>query len=192
MQRLNRDKVWTYEQYLSLPDDGQRYEILEGVLFVSPSPLPIHQFLSKRINRILEGLEEAGLGWVFSAPSDLILPGATPVQPDLFFVASDQRNLLNPKVVTGAPRLIVEILSPSNARHDRVTKLNLYARADVPHYWMLDPQERSLEILKLVGGNYTVLAALESGQSFVHPDFANLLLDIDQLFANIPPELEAP
>ena len=192
MQMLNREKVWTYENYQSFPDDGMRYEIIEGVLYVSPAPLPLHQYLSQELQFVLNSLRIAGLGWVFVAPFDVVLPGGTPVQPDLFFVAKEQRHILTPKRVDGVPKLIVEITSPSNARHDRVTKLNLYAKAGVAHFWLLDPEERTLEILKLDGVNYMVLAALEPGSRFEHPDFANLVLDIDQLFANIPPEIQSP
>lgn len=189
MQSVRSEKVWTYEDYCNLPDDGKRYEVIDGALYVSPSPRSIHQALSKHLQFLLYELERAGHGWVFDAPMDVLMPGATPVQPDLIFVTAEQRGILTPKNIQGAPYLLVEILSPKGARYDRVTKLNKYAQCGVAHYWLLDPSERTLEVYRLRGGTYELLAALEEGGQFVHPDLFGLKLDMADLFANLPAEI---
>lgn len=190
MLNVQDEKFWTYADYCKLPEDGKRYEVIDGVLYMSPSPRSIHQALSKYLQFLLYGLEQAGHGWVFSAPFDVIMPGATPVQPDLLFVGVQQRHIMGPANIQGAPMLIVEILSPSSARFDRVTKLNKYAQCGVAHYWILDPKARTLEVLKLEDGTYRLLSALEPGHHFVHPDFFDLKLDVAELFAQVPAELE--
>jgi len=190
MLSVHQEKVWTYADYSELPEDGKRYEVIDGVLYMSPSPRSIHQALSKHLQFLLFGLEQAGHGWVFDAPMDVIMPGATPVQPDLVFVGVAQRHILTPKNIQGVPDLLVEILSPGGGRYDRITKLNKYAGCGVPHYWILDPEARTLEILRFENGGYRLLAALETGSHFVHPDFFDLKLDIGELFAKIPVEID--
>ncbi len=185
-----RDRFWTYEEYLKLPDDGKRYEIIDGVLYVSPSPRTAHQMLVGSLHLALSHLQAAGQGFALVAPLDVCMPGTDPVQPDLMFIGADQRSILKRKHIEGVPTLLVEVLSPTSARLDRVIKLNKYASCGVPHYWIGDPRQRTLEILRLRGANYDVLAALGPGDRFEHPDFPGLTLDIDALFATLPPELE--
>jgi len=189
MLAIQKDKYWTYEDYCGLPEDGNRYEVVDGVLYTSPSPASIHQALSKYLQFQLYGLELAGHGWVFAAPMDVVMPGATPVQPDLIFVLTGQRHILTPENIQGVPYLLVEILSPKGARYDRVTKLNKYAQCGVAHYWLLDPRERTLELFRLENGTYRLLAALETGSHFVHSDFFDLKLDVAELFERIPSEI---
>lgn len=190
MQAVRQEKSWTYEDYCALPEDGRRYEIIDGELYVSPSPRSIHQALSKRLQFLLYPLELAGHGWVYVAPMDVIMPGASPVQPDLIFVGQEQRSIMTVANICGVPMLLGEILSPKGARYDRVTKLNKYAQCGVPHYWILDPVARTLEVMTLENDTYRLLAALEPGQSFRHGRFFDVLLDIDDLFAGLPAEIE--
>ena len=184
------EKFWTYADYCKLPEDGNRYEVIDGVLHMSPAPVSIHQALSKYLQFQLYGLELAGHGWVFDAPMDVIMPGATPVQPDLIFITTEQRHILKRENIQGVPYLLVEILSPRGARYDRVTKLNKYAQCGVPHYWLLAPQARTLDIFRWKNGTYRLLAALEAGNHFVHSDFFDLKLDVAELFARIPCEID--
>ena len=189
MLTAHREKDWTYDDYRQLPNDGRCYEIIDGVLYVSPAPRTLHQSLSMSLQWVLFELQRAGLGWVFGAPLEVVMPGATPVQPDLVFVADEQRHIITETGVQGVPKLLVEIQSPSTASYDRVTKLNKYAACGVPHYWMLDPVPRVLHLFRLEGATYRLLAALGRGDRFEHPDFELLVLDIDGLYANVLPEL---
>ena len=125
----------TYEDYVDLPDDGRRYEILDGELEVSPAPAPRHQSVSLNLLRILDRhVEERGLGRLYYAPIDVILAPTTIVQPDLLFIAAGRESIVTGKAIEGPPDLMVEIISPWSGRRDRVAKATLYARYGVRHY----------------------------------------------------------
>lgn len=122
---------WTYEEYARIPDDGRRYEVLEGVLYVSPSPDYAHQ--AGLINLVIAlgtFLRTTGLGELFLAPFDLLLPGATPVQPDLFLLLWSNPAFRGPRTrpLQAVPDLIVEVTSPSTATYDRRQKFDVYRR----------------------------------------------------------------
>lgn len=178
---------WTYEDYLQLPDDGKRYEIVDGELFEMPAPSTAHQTVSKRLQYALYQLELQGLGVLFNAPIDLKIAGGTPVQPDLLFLGRDQTDQIKRRAIEGPPTLVVEILSPGTASRDRTKKLRLYARNRIPLYWIADPAARTLEVLRLQGDVYQVEAALEVGEVYESPDFP-LSLDLGDLFRELPEE----
>ncbi|HKH47162.1 MAG TPA: Uma2 family endonuclease [Thermoanaerobaculia bacterium] len=158
---------WTYEDYLRLPDDGRRYEILRGVLYVAAAPNPIHQIaLRNLVRRLSVFLENHPIGEFFLSPTDLILPeGLTaPVQPDLFYVRGEQwKGTITSRYMEGVPDLVVEVLSPSTRRYDRNTKLGVYAQAGVGEYWLADPLARTFEVLVLRDGAYVSFAQLSHG-----------------------------
>lgn len=181
-----RDRIWTYEDYLKLPDDGKRYEIIDGVLYVAPSPRTAHQVLVGSLHIALAQLQATGQGLALVAPLDVRMPGTDPVQPDLMFIGTEQSAIIKPKCIQGVPKLLIELLSPSTARLDRVVKLNKYATCGVPHYWIGDPSQRTLELFRLENNAYVIQAALGPGDRFEHPDFSGLVLDIDALFALMP------
>ena len=151
---------WTYEDYLRLPDDGQRYEVIRGVLYVAPAPNYDHQFAhSKFFRRLANFVEERALGDVLSAPFDVILPEgiATPVEPDLLYIKEANRPRRGDKNFPGVPDLVVEVISPSTRSYDRKTKLAAYRDAAVPEFWILDPQTRSVAIYGWKDGQFTEL-----------------------------------
>jgi Uma2 family endonuclease len=140
---------WTYENYLRLPDDGQRYEVIRGVLYVAASPTFPHQFAhTKLFLRLGNFIEERDLGLLLSAPFDVILPEgiATPVEPDMLFIRKDDLPDWNAKNFEGVPDLIVEILSPSSRAYDRKIKLAAYRDAGVPEFWLVDPRLREVVV----------------------------------------------
>ncbi len=136
----------TYRDYLELPEDGRRYEILDGDLAVTPAPTTLHQHVSAALVRVL-GNHVVGsrLGQLFHAPVAVILADDCIVEPDLVFVATRRARIVKRRGIEGAPDLVIEILSKGTARRDRTTKARLYARFGVPHYWLVDPEKRSLE-----------------------------------------------
>ena len=137
----------TYEDYVGLPDDGRRYEILHGELEVSPAPNPRHQGVSGSLLLVLLAhAREHGLGRVYSAPIDVILARDSIVQPDLVFVAAGRESIVTERAIEGPPDLAIEILSPWSDQRDRVAKAELYARYGVRHYWIVDPEARTLEM----------------------------------------------
>jgi Uma2 family endonuclease len=136
---------WTYEDYLALPDDGRRYEIIEGVLYVTHAPDIGHQFTVVEIVRQMSNFVlEHKLGRVLTAPFEIHLSETTrPVQPDVFFIKAENWPTAGAKFFEGAPDLIVEVLSPSSIRTDQYIKFSAYEQAGVSEYWLANPKTRS-------------------------------------------------
>jgi Uma2 family endonuclease len=175
--------VLTYEDYCGLPDDGRRYEILEGELTVTPSPSRSHQEFAANLLVVLKPFVTArGLGQVFIAPFDVILERTSVVVPDLLFVGRERLEIVTERGVEGAPDLIVEILSPGTARRDRREKAQLYARHGVRHYWLADPDARALETLELDGGRYRETARLTGDARFTSMLFPGLEISLSSLW----------
>jgi Uma2 family endonuclease len=166
-----------------------RYELIEGEIFASPSPATPHQRVSRRtlvaFDRILTDL---GLGEVFSAPYDVYLGEDTVVQPDLVVVLNDRADLVGPDHIAGAPSLVVEILSPSSRRTDAVTKRAAYARAGVPEYWLMDAEACLLVILsEPVGDEFRQTAIFQRTETAGSATIPALTADLAAVFAGIDP-----
>ena len=130
----------TYEDFCCLPNDGKRYEIIDGELFVTPSPFRPHQRAVTRLTSYLSVfVREKDIGEVFVAPFDVVFSRFDVVEPDLLYVSKGRLSVLTEKNVQGAPDLVVEVLSPSTAETDRTIKLKLYARYGVQEHWIIDP-----------------------------------------------------
>ncbi|MBS2039163.1 Uma2 family endonuclease [bacterium] len=181
---LDSQHFWTYEDYQRLPEDGQRYEVIDGVLYVSPSPRSKHQIVSRRLQFFFYQFELEGSGFVFDAPMDLLMPGCTPVQPDLIVLDRNQRRLIQENYIEGIPHLLVEILS-SKPSLDRVKKMNAYARCGVPFYLIIDPEDPSFEVYHLDGATYRLEASLAEDDRW---EWRGKSLDLAALFAPLPEE----
>lgn len=145
----------TYEDYARLPDDGKRHQIIDGRHYVSPAPNLYHQELLGRIFVQLHlAIAVPRLGRVFLAPTDVELSRHDIVQPDLSVVLAAREPILAERGIQGAPDLAIEILSPSTRRLDRKLKRELYERAQVREYWIVDPEARTVEQHVLVGERY--------------------------------------
>lgn len=174
----------TYDDLAQMPDDGKRYEVIDGELLVNPSPAKAHQRLQRRIGWLFKSLEESDAGEVFFAPVDVRLSPYDIVQPDLLFLLPHRLEIYRPSgVVEGPPDIVVEILSPSTRSIDQIRKAALYARGGVPEYWIADPDTPSLMIYELQQGQYRPVPA-EAGQSrsLVLPDLA---IDLDAIFKDL-------
>ena len=147
---------WTYEDWLKLPDDGYRDEVIDGVLYTSPPPLIRHQRSSIRIvDTFLAFLKLHPLGEVLYAPVGVRLPNQPiPLQPGLVFVRVERLTIVGENYIEGVPDLIVEILSPSNWLYDRREKMRVYQEAGVPEYWIVDPRAQTIEVYVLEQGVY--------------------------------------
>ena len=175
--------TWTVEEYELLPDDGIRYEILEGELAMTPAPTTEHQRISRRLQFILYGaLEQTGRAEVFNAPFDVQLDDASLVQPDLVVILEEHRDLLTERRLVGPPDVVVEILSISTARHDKTTKMRLYARFGVPSYWLVDPEQKRLLEYVLDEGSYRLSAVVEQEDSFCPRSFPGLEIPLTEVF----------
>lgn len=155
-----RQGDWTYDDYLRLPEDGNRYEVIRGVLYVTPAPNLKHQFSIYEFSFLLGSfVREGGLGRILTAPLDVNLPSgiATPVQPDIVFFRSANEPDWERQSFDGIPDLVCEVLSPSTRSRDRRIKLQAYQDAGVPEYWMADPDRRTVMVYVLENGRYVEL-----------------------------------
>lgn len=166
---------WTYDDLKTLPDDGRRYEIVEGVLCEMTGPSSPHAVSVRNLIALLLPVFAAlRMEW-FTAPLDVFFSGANPVQPDLlaYFRGGATRRSL--RGIEGPPDFVVEVLSPSTRGHDLLTKRTLYARAGVREYWLVDPEAQTIEVLALEGqGLQSILVAAgdEVVRSALFPDVA--------------------
>jgi Uma2 family endonuclease len=148
-----------------MPDDGKRYELIDGEVFVSPSPSEKHQRGSGRLYvSWAVHVEKNRLGRVYYAPFDVVFSEKTALQPDLLFVSKARLRIIGPEYIIGAPDLVVEILSPSRLAYDRVTKLEQYALYGVSEYWIVDPVAESAEIYLLAGRKYELKGTFTGSQ----------------------------
>jgi len=178
-------RPYTYNDLLQTPDDGNRYEIIDGVLLVAPAPNLDHQDISLALTRIVDAyVRRHRLGRMYYAPVDVRLSPHDIVEPDLLFIRRDRLDIIDSrKYVMGPPDLPVEIISPTSRKIDQERKFALYARSGVPEYWLLDGVNRSLRMFRLDGDRYLAVEPTEGRlESTVIP---GLVLDPAALFAEI-------
>ncbi len=179
--------TWTYDDLFTLPDDGTRYEIIEGELHEMPAPDSAHAFTIINLLMALYPVV-AGLGGrVATAPLDVFFAGANPVQPDIVVLLAEGKARIVRRGIEGPPDLLIEVLSPSNRVHDLLTKRSLYARGGIREYWLVDPDARSIEILALDRDAYHQVAALSGREPLQSPLLGPLGIVSDDLFPNIAP-----
>ena len=175
--------ILTYEDYCRLPNDGQRYEILEGELAVTPAPPPGHQeHLLNLATLLRDHVTSRRLGKVYVSPIDLILARTSVVQPDLIFIRAERLSLVSHRGIEGPPDLAVEVLSPTTETQDRGAKLQLYARHGILHYWLIDPDARRVEAYELAGTTYRLVVTLVGTTDFAPVLFPGLTVALDALW----------
>jgi Uma2 family endonuclease len=176
MQRALNARL-TYDDYAAIPSDGRIYQIVDGEVYVTPAPSPLHQRASKRLQRQLEGyFESTGRAEVFNAPIDLILSDSDIMQPDIVVVAD--ASSVTRRGIEAPPLLVVEVVSPSTEKYDRQIKARRLAALKVPHYWVLDPDLRRLECYRNVDGTFVESAAGAGAERMLSPDFEGLTIDL--------------
>ncbi len=184
--RVSSNQKLTYHDYLALPEeDGCRYELLDWVLVKDPAPIVMHQRVSRRLQRMLEDYVAATdpAGEVFNAPLDVKLGDYTVVQPDILYIAGGQKELVLRERIEGSPMLVVEVLSASTASRDRVRKMRIYQQARIPHYWLVDPEERTMECLELQDGSYAIVASGMDEDVVEAPGFPGLTIELKALWS---------
>ncbi len=153
---------WTYDDYAALPEDGHRYEIVNGVLVMAPAPSPEHQEIVLEIASYLRThVKLAGLGRVFPAPVDVDLGSKNVFQPDVVVVLNAHLDRVAAKKIVGAPDLVVEVVSPGSGVMDRIAKYAVYARAGIPEYWIVNPLRETIEVFVLEDGEYHSLGVFQ-------------------------------
>ena len=174
----------TYPELRMMPDDGKRYELIEGEVFVTPSPSEKHQrILVNLLANMHVHAKARGLGKVYAAPFDVVFGEKTALQPDLLFVSSARLGIIGPEYVLGAPDLVVEILSPYRVPYDRVTKFEQYARHGVGEYWIIDPVAEIVDVYRLAGSTYDLKESLTGDQTLATPLLPDWKILVRDLFA---------
>jgi len=177
-------KVWTYEDLLDTPDDHQRYEIIDGELYVSPSPRLQHQDALADVFEFLRAAQKAGHGRAYQGPVDVVLDEHNVFVPDAIFIAKGRLSIAQDTHVRGAPDLVVEVLSPGTKHRDLGVKLQAYARARVKYYWVFDPYSRSVQVFELRedGNTFAEPALLEGDDALTCSLFPGLSVPVSELF----------
>jgi Uma2 family endonuclease len=186
--------TWTYDDLLALPDEGKRYEIIEGVLYETPAPVWAHATVIANLMLLLGPIVQALGGLIRTASLDVFFPGGDPVQPDIVVLLSGGRAKPVRRGVQGPPDLVIEVLSPSNRGHDLLTKRAFYARAGVREYWIVDPEARALEILVLDGDalrGHQTASGVDPARSSLLPAAAKFPVSALFVGADLPTDDEA-
>lgn len=186
------DPRFTYDDYLHWPDD-ERWELIDGIPYaMSPAPTISHQTMvleiAKQIDNALAGLPCRAL----IAPVDVLLPNKnapdetahTVVQPDILVVCDPEK--IGENAIVGAPDWIIEVLSPATARHDHLTKRNLYERAGVREYWLVHPVDRVMTRYYLTDGRFSPPSIVELAGESSPVIFPELKIDWASITEKLP------
>jgi Uma2 family endonuclease len=179
--------TWTYEDWLKLPSDGTKYEVLGGVLSMTPAPSTTHQSSSSALAWMLTTfVREHDLGEIFTAPTDVLLPSEpVPVEPDILFIARGREDIVAEARIEGAPDLVVEIVSPSNWPYDRQTKFKLYQLNGIAEYWLVDYRARTIEVFVLEDGEYALLGLWRDGAQATSRVLDGLQVPVSDVFRSV-------
>ena len=173
----------TAEDYYNLPDNGLRYQLIQGELYMAPAPNLYHQTIAGNLEFILRSyLEQNPLGVILHAPVDVVFHRESIWQPDIFVVLNANRQILKEQQCEGAPDLIVEILSPNNRELDLLTKRTVYARQGVREYWIIDPAPKEIWIYRFDENLTNPVARIKSPGQATSPLFPGLIIELEAIF----------
>ncbi|HVR98526.1 MAG TPA: Uma2 family endonuclease [Thermoanaerobaculia bacterium] len=175
----------TYEDYVLIPEDGLRHEILDGEHYMSPAPTPEHQGIAAILFRKLDNfVHERRLGRVYFAPLDIYFSPHDIAQPDLLFISNERAGIVGKKKVEGAPDLLVEVLSDSTRRTDQVVKQRIYEAFGVLEYWLVNLQDRTVRVYRRAGDGFGPAATLsgEAGDVLTTPLLPGLEIRVGEIF----------
>ena len=185
---VSRRVKLTYDDFVQLPDDGLRHELIEGEHYVTPSPNTRHQRISIRLGLLIGGwLDAHPGGQLFHAPLDVVFSEFDIVEPDLIYLSSQRAfDLVTAQHVRGVPELVIEIVSPGTRRPDETIKRRLYERAGVDEYWVVDPDIGAVRVYRRHGdlfGRPTELSA-DAGGMLGTPLLPGLDISVGRIFAD--------
>jgi len=173
---------FTVKDYMSTPND-KRCQLLDGEMILAPSPTSRHQMLVLSLASVLQQfVSERFLGRVRIAPLDVVLSAHDVAQPDILFVSNARSAIITEANIQGAPDLVVEILSPGTAEYDRGYKQALYGRHGVREYWLVDPDDSTVEVLTLVEQGLETFATYSRRQTLESLLLEGLSIELDAIF----------
>jgi Uma2 family endonuclease len=148
----------SYADLERAPEDGRRYELYDGDVYVVPAPVPRHQRVQTRLIEWLDAYAESVGGFALPSPIDIVFSDYDVLQPDVVYFQPSRAHLIDlDHAIRHAPDLCVEILSPSTEATDRGRKLQMFARYGVPEYWIVDPVNECIEVHRLEAGSYVLV-----------------------------------
>lgn len=172
----------TAAEFYELPESDQIVELIDGEVIVSPTPLPPHQDTLLELVFMLKTDYKTGKFYV--SPLDVYLDDATVIQPAIFWVAPISRCVVTGKRVSGAPDLVIELLSPSTAKRDKTVKFALYEQFGVREYWIVAHKEQFVEVYHLTAGKFVLQGVYVSGETFVSSVLGDKAVDLSTVFNN--------
>lgn len=177
-------KKYTVEDYMML-EEGAPFQLINYDLIMSPSPTPAHQIISLRIvNAIFNFLENKNdNGFLVSAPMDVKFDDGNVLQPDVLYISAARKAELVKDRIEGAPDLVIEILSPSNAYYDLRQKKDIYQKYGVREYIIVDPIELNFELYNLKDGAYHLHQKAEKAENLHSVILPGLSFDLAKIFA---------
>jgi Uma2 family endonuclease len=176
----------TYNDYAVMPDDGNRYEIADGVLeLMSPGPSVTHQMISSQLQFKLMNLCQSEF-IVLNAPFDMILSDTEVRQPDLIMVHRSRMDIITHRGIEGPPDLVVEIMSPFSIRRDKVSKLKSYAKHSIHEYWIVDPSNNMLEKYFLKGQSYELADVYTEDETVQSERIPCVSFTMNEIMSQIP------
>jgi Uma2 family endonuclease len=185
----SHDATWDRARWETLPEDGHRYEVIDGYLYMSTAPSVFHQWIVQELYAQLRPqINGSGWGLVFLSPLGVFMPGCDPVQPDIVVIRASDTNVYQQGRIQGVPALLVEVLSPSNAGVDLRIKRSAYARAEVPEYWMVRPATRDVLVCTRPDatlGDYAESRVFGADSELVSPTLP-IRFAVETLFAGAP------
>lgn len=172
----------TVAELAALPDDGERYELLDGVIYQVNPPSTKHQQVILALANWLYRAQHAGYGRGFVAPVGLIFNDRTRVEPDALFIRAGREEIITEQAIVGVSDLIVEVISPSSRTHATTIKYQPYARARVPHYWLIDPDAETVTVHDLAStGGYVVSTEWRGDDRLNSPLFPAIAIGVAEL-----------
>ena len=184
MQIEKADRLYTYEDYLKI-DDNNQYELIGGKLILVPAPRTMHQEMILEIaSTIREFVRKNNLGKVLIAPTDVLLSETEKPQPDILFVSKERLDIITEMNVQGAPDLVVEILSPSTGRYDRVEKSKMYYKYGVKEYWIVDPEHKVVEVFIPAEKSWNLFQSYDDEDTLTSPLLTGLEIPLKNIFDN--------
>jgi Uma2 family endonuclease len=154
----------TCDDFVQFPDDGQRHELIDGEHYVTPSPNTKHQRVSINLTVLIGSwLERNPIGQLFHAPFDVVFSNVDVVEPDLLYLSNARAaDALTPQHVRGVPELVIEIGSPGTRKRDETVKRQLYKRAGVSEYWVVDPEIDTIRVYRRDGDAFARVTELSA------------------------------
>ena len=175
---------YTYNDYTTL-DDDRRYELIEGELYMTPSPNFQHQIISMNISHPLRKfVKENDLGVVLYAPFDVVLSETDVVQPDIIFISKERMNLITENNLRGAPDLAIEILSKFTRERDNLVKKKLYMEHGVKEFWIVDNDKKTVEIMVLKETGFETFGIYFIDDEIASPLLNGFRISLQEIFPN--------